>query len=205
MKLDRVIVRTILNTLCAILVLCSILFLSASFVFPSAMMKVAYKLGDDDSAMKYAYTAYSRTNFVDYIAFATDVALGVDSDEEVAKYGELFISDEKFLECCSETDTLYNMPAGSYYKYIYGKVVVALYNLNEKQKAFDYAMQSVSGGFEENNALVALFIQALVGGDAQTVAKVETEFLKLSPTLSTEMQGYLNELLALTKGEEVNA
>ena len=201
MKLDRVIIRTIVNTLCAIFVLCGLLFLSASLVFPSAMMGVAYKLGDDNGAMKYAYTAYSRTGYVDYIAFATDVALGVDNDEEIAYYGELFINDEKFLQYCSDTDELYGKPSGSYYKYVYGKVVVAFYELGETQKAFDYAMQSVSGGFEENNALVALFIQSLVRGDEQTAEKVESEFVKVAPTLSEEMKAYLEELLALTRVE----
>ena len=201
MKFDRVIIRTIVNTLCAIFVLCGLLFLSASLVFPSSMMGVAYKLGDDNGAMKYAYTAYSRTGYVDYIAYATDVALGVDNDEDIAYYGELLINDEKFLEYCSKTDEFYEKPSGSYYKYIYGKVVVALYELGKKQEAFDYAMQSVSGGFEKNNALVALFVQSLVRGDEQMVEKVEAEFVKVTPTLSEEMKAYLEELLALTKLE----
>lgn len=205
MKLDRVIVRTIVNTLCAISVLCAILFLSASLVFPSAMMEVSYKLGDDNGAMKYAYTAYSRTGYVDYIAYATDVAFGMDDDEDIVRYGETFINDEAFLSYCSEMDELYEQPAGAYRKYVYGKVVVSLYKLNEKQKAFDYAMQSVNGVFEQNNALVALFIESLVRGDAEMVSKIEDEFLKISPTLSEEMQTYLQELLSLTdlgKGNE---
>ena len=205
MKLDRVIVRTIVNTLCAIAILCTLLVLSASLVFPSTMMGISYKLGNDSGAMKYAYTAYSRTGEVAYIAYATDVAFGADDDEDIALYGEAFVNDEDFLQYCSETDALYDQPAGSYCKYVYGRVVVSLYKLGEKQKSFEYAVQAVENGFEENNALVALFVESLVSGDFETADKVETEFLKVLPTLSEDIKDYVESLLAVYESAKGNA
>lgn len=195
MKLDKVIVRTIVSTLCAIVVLCVSSVLFASFVFPSTMMSISYKLGNDSGAMKYAYTSYTRTSEVVYIAYATEVAFGVDSDEDIVRYGEQFVSDGDFTEYCAQVDTNSGATEGAYRQYVYGRLVVSEYSLGEKEKAFSYALEAIGGGFAKNNALVALLFEAMVTNDSETIERVVLKMRDLRSTLEGEDELYLTSLL----------
>ena len=195
MKLDKVIVRAIVNTLCSIAILCVSTVLFASFVFPSTMMSLSYKLGNDSGAMKYAYTSYTRTNEVAYIAYATEVAFGMDSDSEIVRYGEEFVADEKFNDYCLEVDLNSGTAQGAYRQYVYGRLVVSEYSLGEKDKAFNYAVEAIGNGFIKNNAMVALLFEAMVSNDGVTVEKVIVKMRALSSALEGEDAVYLNSLL----------
>ena len=197
MKLDRVIIRTIVNTLCAISVLCAMLALTASLVFPSTMMGISYKLGNDSGAMKYAHTAYSRTGEVAYIAYATDVAFVIDADEDIVRYGEEFVADDQFLEYCEETDRAKGLASGEYYKYVYGRLSVSIYRLGDKQKAYDCAIGSLGEDFARNNALVALFVESMVKGDGETAEKIASKLTELLPALEEADGEYAVSLLAM--------
>ncbi|MBR2341629.1 MAG: hypothetical protein IKA72_04405 [Clostridia bacterium] len=195
MKIDKVIVRTIVNTLCAIAILIISALLFASFIFPSTMMGISYKLGNDSGAMKYAYTSYSRTKEVVYIAYATEVAFGVDSDEDIVYYGEQFVADENFDDYCLQIDLQSETEQGAYRQYVYGRLVISEYSLNEKDKAFSYALDAIGDKFVKNNALVALLFESMVAGDGVTVDKVVSKMRELSSTLNGEDAVYLNSLL----------
>ncbi len=195
MKLDKVIVRTVVNTLCAIAILCVSSALFASFVFPSTMMSLSYKLGNDSGAMKYAHTSYARTSEVAYIAYATEVAFGVDDDEDIVRYGEEFVADEKFDDYCLEVDSKSGTTQGAYRQYVYGRLVVSEYSLGEKDKAFSYAVEAIGNGFVKNNAMVALLFEAMVSNDGVTVEKVVQKMRSLGSTLDGEDAVYLASLL----------
>ena len=195
MKLDKVIIRTIVNTLCAIAILCVSAVLFASFIFPSTMMSISYKLGNDSGAMKYAYSSYARTKEVAYIAYATEVAFGVDNDEDIVRYGEEFVKDEDFNEYCAEVDLRSGTAQGAYRQYVYGRLVVSEYSIGEKDKAFSYAEEAIGNKFVKNNAMVALLFEAMVEGDGATVQKVINKMRDLSATLDGEDAEYLTSLL----------
>lgn len=195
MKLDKVIVRTIVNTLCAIAILCVSAVLFASFIFPSTMMSISYKLGNDSGAMKYAYSSYDRTKEVVYIAYATEVAFGVDSDEDIVRYGEEFVKDKDFEGYCAEIDLRSGTAQGTYRQYVYGRLVVSEYSVGEKDKAFSYAEEAIGDKFVKNNAMVALLFEAMVEGDGVIVQKVVNKMRDLSATLEGEDAAYLTSLL----------
>ena len=195
MKLDKVIVRTIVSTLCAIAILCVSAVLFASFIFPSTMMSISYKLGNDSGAMKYAYSSYTRTKEVAYIAYATEVAFGVDNDEDIVRYGEEFVKDEDFKKYCAEVDLRSGTAQGAYRQYVYGRLVVSEYSIGEKEKAFSYAEEAIGNKFVKNNAMVALLFEAMVKGDGATVQKVINKMRDLSATLDGEDAEYLTSLL----------
>lgn len=204
MKLDKVIVRTIVNTLCAIAILCVSSVLFASLVFPSTMMGISYKLGNDSGAMKYAYTSYTRTNEVVYIAYATEVAFGVDDDEDIVRYGESFVADENFSEYCAQVDLNSGTAQGAYRQYVYGRLVVSEYSLGEKDKAFSYAVEAIGDKFVKNNALVALLFEAMVSNDSVTVEKVILKMRSLGSALDGEDAIYLASLLEAYDKSTVN-
>ena len=195
MKLDKVIVRTVVNTLCAIAILCVSAVLFASFIFPSTMMGISYKLGNDSGAMKYAYTSYTRTDEVAYIAYATEVAFGVDENEDIVYYGEQFIADKNFDEYCLQVDLQSGTSQGAYRQYVYGRLVISEYSLGEKEKAFSYALDAIGGKFVQNNAMVALLFESMVANDSAMVERVVGKMRELSATLDGEDADYLNSLL----------
>ena len=195
MKLDKVIVRTMVSTLCAIAILCVSAVLFASFIFPSTMMSISYKLGNDSGAMKYAYSSYDRTKEVAYIAYATEVAFGVDNDEDIVRYGEEFVKDKDFDGYCAEVDLRSGTAQGAYRQYVYGRLVVSEYSIGEKDKAFSYAEEAIGNKFAKNNAMVALLFEAMVEGDGATVQKVVNKMRDLTATLAGEDAAYLTSLL----------
>ena len=162
------------------------------------MMSISYKLGNDSGAMKYAHTAYTRTSEVAYIAYATEVAFGVDDDEDIVLYAEEFVADEKFDEYCLEVDDKFSKEQdtyqqGTYRQYVYGRLVVSKYSLGEKEKALEYAEQAIGDKFVKNNAMVALLFEAILKEDGATVEMVISKMRNLS--LQGEDAVYLNSLL----------
>lgn len=197
-RLDKVIIRTVLSTLCAIAVLCAVAFGLATWLYPSTMMKIAYELGDDPSAIRYAYRSYERTDELYYVAFAMEVAIGVDDYEEIEFYAELFTQDENFSKYCEETDVKRGYETGTYAKYAYGQLVIAEYANGKKQEAFDHAVASLNGGFSQNNAMVALLFATLEKGDWQTQSLIMVKMQALSETLPDGAdKTYLDEILNL--------
>lgn len=173
-KLDKVIINSVISTLCAIAILCGIAFGLAVWLYPSTMMQISYEVGNDSGAMKYAYRSYERTGEVYYLAYATEVAIGIDDCEDIEYYAEKFVADEDFSAYCAEIDGKMTV-AGSYRQYIYGRLVVAEYDQGEKADAKTHAKEAIGDGFAENNAFVALLFAAMEKGDAATVSELVTE------------------------------
>ena len=103
-KLDKIIVQSALSTLGGIALLCLIAFSIASLLFPSTMMQISYRLGNDSGAMKYANRAYKGTGDIYYIAYATEVAIGIDEYADIETYAQEFIANENFSSYCEAVD-----------------------------------------------------------------------------------------------------
>jgi hypothetical protein len=196
MKMDKVVLNSIISTLCAIALLCGVAFGLAAWLYPSTMMKISYAVGDDVGAMKYAYRAYETTDELYYVAFATEVAIGMDEPEDVEYYAEKFIAEsEKFDEYCAEIDRKHGYEEGKYKSYVCGRLTVAKYELGEIDEAKTYAFSTLNGGFSENNAVVALLFAARQNKDANTVKWIVDE-LKSLTVVGEKDTAYLNSLLA---------
>ena len=100
MRVDKVILKAIISTVSAIVVLFAIMFGALVAAFPSTMMQITYNMGMNAVSAKYAHRAYGYSGDVYYAAFATEVSI-LDGDvEKVAEYGKLLIADDEFATYC---------------------------------------------------------------------------------------------------------
>lgn len=184
MRVDKVIARAALSTVAAILLLCAIMIATLCFAFPQTMMKFTYDLGMDGASVKFATTAYERSEKnIYYIAYATEVAIGADDYENVVSCGKAFVQDETvFKGYAAERNEAMEATSGAYEQYIYGKICVAEYLLGEKETAVFDAVEYLGGGFPANNAMIAVLLEAIKADDKGTATLV----LKTMQTLKTE-------------------
>ena len=199
MSVDKVILRAFINTLYAIGILFAFMILTLVCVYPSTVMRMSYSLGMDSVSIVFAKSAYNRSDEVYYIAYATEVAIGLDSDKKILKYGEYFIEDDQFADYCAEKNA--NLPEnvkGTYEQYVYGKVCVAEYNLGEKNDAVERAFEYVGEAFPRNNAVAALLVTSLVNSDIATAQKIKGKMEQLQvEEMSEDDALFFGEMLAL--------
>ena len=196
--MDKIVLRTILSTLLAILILIVSLVCLLCFAFPSTMMEMTYKLGMDGASIKYAMRSYGRFGSVEYVAFATETAIGADMDERVEECGLQFISDDNFAEYCARRNENLDTTKITYEQYVYGQVSVAQYRLDKKTDALDTAFDGVGYTFPQNNAVVGLLITAITAEDGATVADIKARMQDLQDNVTDTTQAtYLAEAIAL--------
>ena len=195
MSVDKVILRAVLNTLAAILVLCAFMVLSLTYIFPSTMMSITYDLGMDDASITCAKRAYTRADEVYYIAFATEVAILIEDSEEIADCGLSLIQNESFASYCEQKNAeLGAMASGSYEQYVYGQVSVAQYRLGKKTEAVMTAFEAVGSSFPKNNAVVALCLTAKAENDGETLNRILAKMNELESGLSATDKAYFDKL-----------
>ncbi len=199
MRVDKVITRAVLNTLYAIGILFAFMILTLVCVYPSTLMRMTYDLGMDSMSIMFAKSAYNRTDEVYYIAYATEVAIGIDSDKKILSCGERFIADDQFADYCAERNAI--LPddvQGTYEQYVYGKVCVAEYNLGDKEEAVEKAFDFVGEEFPRNNAVAALLIASLLSEDTETVETIKGKMEQLQvEEMSEDDAIFFGEMLAL--------
>ena len=199
MRVDKVILRAVLNTLYAIGILFAFMILTLVCVYPSTLMRMTYDLGMDSMSIMFAKSAYNRTDEVYYIAYATEVAIGIDSDKKILSCGERFIADDQFADYCAERNAI--LPddvQGTYEQYVYGKVCVAEYNLGDKEEAVEKAFDFVGEEFPRNNAVAALLVASLLSEDTETVETIKGKMEQLQvEEMSEDDALFFGEMLAL--------
>ena len=202
MRVDKVIMRAVCSTITAIIILFVAMVFILSFLSPWTMMHITYDLGLNGASIRNARRAYNMSGEVYYVAFATDVAIGKGDDEKVIDCGKLFIADENFLLYCDEKTAKSAVENGSYKHYVYAQVSLAQYRTEDKEGAIATALSSLNGGFEKNNAVVAVLITALSKQDGDTVDKITEQMLALQSQIPQEHSEYFNEMLALAQDNE---
>ena len=197
MRLDKVIVRAVLSTLSAILVLFGCMLLALCFLYPSTMMNITYDLGMDKASVKYATRVYNRTDEVYYIAFATETAIGADLDEKIEECGLVFVKDSDFAQYCAERDAKMGLGEG-YQQYIYGQVSLAQYRQGEKDEAVDTAFGALANNtFPKNNAVQGLALTVLMNGDKAVADTIKEKMMNIESGLSGEDKQNFDALLSL--------
>lgn len=196
MRVDKIILRAALTTLAAIALLFAVMLAALCFAFPSTMMEITYNLGMDAQSVRYATSAYNRTDNVYYIAYATEVAIGAEDDKEIISSGKRLIADEAFASYCATQ-------ADGYEQFVCGKVALALYKTGKQDEAIMLASGCVGEdkGFAKANAYAVLMMFAKSKADTATVDKMKgkiEEIAKQALTdenfLSDEEQAYLDGL-----------
>lgn len=173
MGFNKIILKAVLSTLAAVLILCGALVLSLMYIYPATMMQLSYDLGLDAASIQYANTAYDRSGEKEiyYIAFATEVAIGLKDSEDIEACAEKLIQNSEFETYCAEKDESINAQ-GQYAQYYYGQLYAAKYKNGKTQEAIDGAFSSLRGGFPANNAVGVVLLSALNASDMPSVEKI---------------------------------
>ena len=207
MRVDKVILRAALSTLAAIAALLAAMILALCFIFPSTMMRITYDMGMDGASIRYAKRAYDYTKDVYFIAFATEVAIGLHDYAQIETCGEELIADEKFDAHCAQKNASIESEDvfGGYEQYVFGQVCVAKYLQGEKTEAIEKAFELVDSGFPTNNAVAAVLLTALSQEDSSAVNAVKEKMNEMDTgAFSADDEKYFRALLALANGETIN-
>lgn len=201
MGVDKVIVRTFLNTLAAIVLLFGFMMLMLIAFYPSTMMELTYNLGMDASSIRYAERAYDWSKDEYFIVHAMETAIGMKDTEKIETCGEKFIADENFgAYCAAQNEKLPENVTLTYEQYVYGQVCVAKYENGDKAGAVARAFE-LTIGFPSNNAVVAVLYTSMADGDVTTINLIREKMEQLDTrTFSVNEKAYFDEVFALTNG-----
>lgn len=195
MSIDKVILRVIWTTLLSIAILVVFMFMTLICLFPQTMMVLTYDLGMEKSSIRFAESAYKRTDDVGYIAYATEVAISDGYTDKIIYCGEKLICDEDFDEFCRKKDDALQLNT-SYEQYVYGQICVAMYENGEKDEALTRAFELIENDFPHNNAVLALLVAANREGDEVFVETIKGKMNELQKTLlDDDAKAYLGEVL----------
>ena len=199
MRVDKVIIRAVLSTLAAAVVLFAFVTLALCFIFPSTMMELTFRADMNDASVKYAKRAYKYTGEAYYLAYGLDVAVWDKDYERIDDCGSLLLQAEGFLGYCEKRNEQLSQQGISmtYEQYVCGQVCTAKYALGDKSEAVEVAFSALTGNiFPENNAVVALLSIAKRAEDDETVNSIKTKLDGLSPALSETDKPYFEEIYA---------
>ncbi len=196
MGVDKIILRAFLSTLLAVVCLIAGMALFLVAAFPSTLMELSYSLGMDSSSIWYAKRAYKRSDDIYFIAYATDVAIGMGDYEKIEYCGEKLLADNEFVCYCAEKNkSLPDSVSMTYEQYVYGQVCVAMYEQGKKADAVERAFELTSG-FPKNNAVVAVLYTAIGDKDGATVALIKGKMEQTQGTLNDTDRAYFEDVLA---------
>lgn len=201
MSVDKVILRAILSTLTAIVLLFAFMLGMLIALYPATMMELTYDLGMDESSIHFAERAYDWSDDEYFIAYGMEVAIGIKDSEMIDVCGEKLIADPEFDKYCAEQNArLPEEVTMTYDQYVYGQVCVAKYNNGQKTEAVERAF-ALTEGFPKNNAVVAVLYTAMGDRDSETVNVIKEKMQRMETQTFTENeQAYFNEVLALING-----
>ena len=204
MRVDKVIIRAVLSTLAAVVVLFAFAILALCFIFPSTMMVLTFRADMNDASVRYAKRAYKYTGDAYYLAYGLDVAIWDKDAERIDTCGSLLLQADDFQTYCGQRNQQLTQQGVTmrYEQYVYGQVSVAKYACGNASDAVDVAFSSLEmRSFPQNNAVVALLSVAIQAGDNATVLAVKAEMDEIAPTLSETDKPYFDEIYENLLGE----
>ena len=155
----KVILKTALITLAAILVLALMLYGILSLFVPSAMVSLTDKLGMDGACARYSIAVYNKTEQIDDLAYAVERNYNAERYEQAAEYGILLLEHDEFAGYCAERESGMEKQ-NSYAQFASGIVSVSLYRTGDKEGALRVAFDAVATSFPTGNAVVYLLAVA---------------------------------------------
>lgn len=206
--MDKVILKAVLSTLMAIIVLCGAMTAALVFIYPSTMMGLAYNVGLDNASAWFAERAYKQLDNVYYIAFATEVSIGTGDMKKIDEYGSRFIADESFGEYCSQIDEQTSSIGNSYAQYVYGQVCMAKYRVGKGEEAVELSFSINKDCFPPKNAAAAVLLIALQRNGQEDQPFIENILSRLknlqeeqnkNKTFSDEDLKYLESMIGLAE------
>lgn len=184
--MKKVIVKSVVITLCLLLVSVAISIAVITAYFPMTIANVAFKVDAKQSCVTYTEKAYENNQSIDTLAILTERCIWANDDEKTVIYAEKFIAHEKFDNYALSKDA-------GYAYYIASEYVIALYELGYKEKSVETAFQ-LSNGFKTVGPLHRLIAISAKANDIEVLTAIKT---KLVPYSTDE---YANYLISVIEG-----
>lgn len=193
MSVEKIVIRSFLNTLLAIFILLAFMFGVLVVAYPETMMHVSYDMGMEKPSIWFAERAYKRHDKIDTIAFATTVAIEEGINDKIVSCGNKMIADEEFTDYCEakneENRNKYGNQSvdgilivdilGSYDQYVYAQICLAQYRAGDADGAVERAIE-LTVDFPRNNAIACLLLEADSDGDEDFVESLLVEMGSLN-------------------------
>lgn len=171
--MSKVILKTALKTLLIVAVLALVAFGIASLGFPSEMAGLCERTGNYSMATGYASLSYTYSKNVNDLNRCFVDSVYAKNDNDIVKFGDELISNEKFEEVCENNSKKVTTGNGTeiiidYNQYVNGNVAAAKYRKGNGEEALTTAKKAMDGvqGFPKNNALSSLALAVIEKGDA---------------------------------------
>lgn len=166
--MGKLVAKTALCTLSALIGLALIVFGAVSLAAPSAMLALSDDLGMDKLSAAYSVAVCERTEKIEDLAEAVERNYNVSNYKECAEYGLKLLADPDFERYCAARD---QQTAGndnihkSYSQYISGIVSTAQYYTGEEEAALNTAFSALGQTFPKYNAVKDLTVSARIKDD----------------------------------------
>lgn len=179
MQQKKLIVKTVLISLCVLIVLALSLFGILSYCAPGTMMDLSASLGLESMSGDYAYEEYGRSGKIEYLARAFEVAAEEKRDAKASDLFDVLYAHEDFAKYCASVDEQFKANEDSnavygYRAYICGQAAQVKYRLaseNEKKaEVAAFALSETEKSFPAGNPLLALSLAAAGAGDGEFCA-----------------------------------
>ena len=199
MKWEKTVKDAALGTLAAVAVLFALMLITLHVLFPVTMMNITYNLGLDKSSLRFAKRAYKQTKDIYCVAFALEVAIGLDDETEIIWCGDKLSAAKEFESYCAKRNA--QLPEDvltPYELYVYGQVCTAMYETGERTDAIERAC-SYTTGFPRNNPLAVLAICALTADekDENAIHLIKEKIQEMEEEISEADKAYYDDIIKL--------
>lgn len=200
--MSKIIFKTALKTLLAIIVAAAIVFAVWFFGFPQSLATVGEKTGNYPLATVCMSMRYARTDDIDDLARCVEYAIFSGKDGYVYKYGNKLVEREDFASLCERRDELsssgqYSEYTRLYKHYIFGYLAAATFARDGVNKAVEIAATANGAdSFVTGNAFAVLALRVAQNGSADDKAAVLAALDKINCTDQAELQ-YLDNIKAI--------
>ena len=194
-RVDRIIVKSVISTVAAALTLLVILFGVLVLAFPHTMMDLTYSLGMDKACVNYSVKSYERFDVIEYIAKGADTALAAKLYDKADQCLESLVADEDFEEFCSQKNqaVVDGLSEVDYRGYYLRQLCVAKYRAGKGIAAVDRACGLLNGSFVSGNPLVAVLAEARID-QVKGLPTLQYAYEKMSGIAGSEVYaGYSEE------------
>ena len=205
MNFKKDVLKPVLITFAALILLLGLVMLSLHLWCPYAMAQISYKLGANNAALSYFEKDYKNSKNYDVLYSILNLSIKTDNNEKLVSYFEEFSVNENYRDYIKKIDEknlslkVTNLVKSKLYSednYLKNRYVLALAKLSRTKDAFNYAFDNTSFVADENKLDSYLFTY---------ISNVNYfENCENSNNATLKMCEYFNNLFSVFKATYVN-
>ncbi len=203
--LEKIVVKTAVKTVLAILAILVVVFAVFNFAFPQHMATFSENIGNYSLAVKYSALRYSYTGDGMDLARCFEDSVSLGNDDYIIKYGEELTARQDYSSVCDRKEQEFAELNDKYfgenvtYDYnqrVNGKIAVAYFHKGDDENAVLVALcANGTESFVSGNALATLYLEIIAEGDSQAAGVMLSALSQISPTDGEEAQS-LGEVIS---------